>query len=109
MSNPTTWPGLLTPVAFQTASLSNSTAVAVNSTIRTGLATVLHVSVETNSVRYRCDSTAPTVNTGVLLATGDHWLLGYNRTSKFKFQRSTGTCKLSIMAFRPIKTTLTTV
>ena len=54
-----TFPGLLVPVAFQTATLSNSTAVAVNSTIRGGKASVLIISVETNSVRYRDDGTAP--------------------------------------------------
>ena len=93
--------GQLVPVAFQTSSLTNSTAVALNSTIRTGKASVLHVSVETNSVRYRCDATAPTLTTGVLLASGgDYWFWGYNRTSLFKFQRSTGTAKISIMAYK---------
>lgn len=93
----------LIPVAFQTMSLANSTAVAVNSTAQA--ASALHVSVETNAVRYRADGTAPTLTTGVLLATGSHWLYGYNGTSVLKFQRSTATSKVSIMAYREAKVT----
>lgn len=92
--------GLLTPVAFQTNSLSNSTAIGPNSTVRNAKPDVLHVSVETNSVRYRADGTDPTKTTGVLLLAGDHWFPGYNRTSMLKFQRSTGTAKISLMAYR---------
>ena len=90
----------LVPVAFQTMSLANSTAVAVNSTCQA--ASVLHVSVETQNGRYRCDSTAPTLTTGVLLSTAGspYWIEGYNGSSTFKFQRTTGTCKVSIMAYR---------
>lgn len=93
--------GLLNAVAFQTMSLSNSTAVAVNSTVRAARPDVLHISVETNDVRYRADGTNPTLTTGVLLQSdADHWFPGYDRTSVFKFQRSTGTSKVSIMAYR---------
>lgn len=92
--------GLLTPVAFQVSTLSNSTAVSVNSTVRAARPDVLHISVETNSVRYRADGTNPTKTTGVLLLAGDHWFPGYNRTSLLKFQRSTGTAKISLMAYR---------
>lgn len=95
--------GLLLPAGFQSSTLSNSTAVGVNSTLRGNKPTVLHVSVETNSVRYRTDGTDPTKNTGVLLAAGsDYWFSGYNNTSLMKFQRSTGTAKLSIMAYKPL-------
>lgn len=96
-----TVPGLLRPVAFQTASLSNSTAVAVNSTVRAALPSMLLLSVETNSVRLRADGTAPTLNTGVLFtaANSPYWL-PFDRTSQMKFQRLTGTCKISLMAFK---------
>ena len=90
----------LIPVAFQTISLSNSTAQALNSTIRAA-ASVLDISVETNKARYRADGTAPTLTTGVVLQvdTTYRWE-GFNGTASLKFQRSTGTTKLSVMAYR---------
>ncbi len=100
MASPRVFPGLLVPVAFQTISLSNSTAVAINSTVRGALASVLHISVETNNARYRADGTNPALTTGVLLETGSYWFYGYNRTSQLKFQRATGTSKISIMAYK---------
>lgn len=98
MGTKRTAPAGLIPVGFQTMSLSNSTAVAVNSTCRAGR--TLHISVETQAARYRADATAPTRNTGVLLGTGSHWIEGYNGTSLLKFQRSTGTSKVSLMAYK---------
>jgi len=91
----------LIPVGFQTMSLSNSTAVAVNSTARTG-ATDLIISVETQAARWRADATAPTLTTGVILPKdlAPFHLEGYNGTSLLRFQRSTGTSKVSIMSFR---------
>jgi len=88
----------LIPVGFQLMSLSNSTSVAINSTGRD--ASVFHISVETQAVRYRADGTNPTLTTGVLLAVGSHWINGFNGTSTMRFQRSTGTSKVSIMAYR---------
>ena|SRR3990172_9399379 len=91
--------GGLIPVGFQVMSLSNSTSIAVNTTCR--VADVLDISVETNHARYRADATAPTLTTGVLLPKDTYYRLeGYNRTANFKFQRSTGTSKVSIMAYR---------
>ena len=89
-------PAQFTNAGFEVISLANSTASGLNSTTSTG--NWFHISVETNSVRYRCDSTAPTVNTGVLLATGDHWLSNVPGAS-LNFQRQTGTCVLSVQAF----------
>ena len=100
MASPRVFPGLLVPTAFQTMSLSNSTAVAVNSTVRNALSSILHISVETNAARYRADSTNPSLTTGILLPVGNYWIYGYNRTSNLKFQRQTGTCKVSIMAYK---------
>ncbi len=88
----------LIPVGFQTMSLANSTAVAVNSTCRN--ASVLFISVETNHARYRADGTAPALTTGVLLPTGLLHRIEYNGTSVMKFQRSTGTSKVSLMAYK---------
>src|SRR5512145_915069 len=91
----------LAPVGFQVMSLSNSTAIAINSTCRAS--TALLFSVETNDVRMRTDATAPTLSTGVLYPTGGpYWILGYNGTSLMKFQRSTGTAKVSIMAYKNV-------
>ena len=100
MANKRTVTGEKIPVAFQTLSLSNSTAIAVNSTVRASGPRTLLISVETQSARFRCDSTAPTLTTGVLLAAGLHWFHGYNGSSNFRFQRSTGTCKVSLMGFK---------
>jgi hypothetical protein len=89
----------LIPVGFQVLSLTNSTALGVNSTIRA--CTVLDISVETNAVRYREDATAPTKNTGVLIAANTFYRwFGYNGTSNLKFQRSTATAKVSIMGYK---------
>jgi len=82
---------------FQTISLSNSTASGLNSTV--GAGRWFHLSVETQSVRYRADGSDPTVNTGVLLATGDHWLPDVPGTA-LSFQRSTGTCTLSVQGYK---------
>lgn len=102
MASPRVLPGLFVPVAFQTASLANSTAVAVNSTVRAAKPSRLVVSVETQSVRFRDDGTNPTLTTGVLLtaANSPYVFEGYNRTSALKFQRSTGTAKISIAAYK---------
>jgi hypothetical protein len=88
----------LIPVGFQTMSLNNSTAVAVNSTCCN--ASVLLISVETQHARFRADGTAPTLTTGVLLPTGYLHRFEFNGTSVMKFQRSTGTSKVSLMAYK---------
>ena len=89
----------LIPVGFQTMSLANSTAVAVNSTCRGG--SVLIISVETNAVRFRADATAPTLTTGVLLPKDlAPYRIEYNGSANFKFQRATGTAKVSLMSFK---------
>ena len=88
----------MTPAGFQTISLTNSTAVSLNSTIKA--CTIIQFSVETNQVRYRCDGTLATKNTGVLLDTGVYQFDGLNGTSVFSFQRSTGTAKVSVMGYK---------
>lgn len=91
----------LVPIGFQSMTLSNSTAVAINSTCRG--ANVLDISVETNDVRYRADGTAPTLSTGVLLQSDITYRFeGYNGTSKLLFQRSTGSAVVQIMAYKHI-------
>lgn len=93
-----TAPAGLISVGFQTFTLSNSTAVGVNTTVKSSH--VLDVSVETNSVRYRADGTNPTLTTGVLLATGRYRLEGFDGSTSLKFQRSTGSAKVSIQGFK---------
>jgi len=89
----------LIPTGFQTLTLANSTALGLNSTVRRSH--VLDISVETNHARYRSDGTAPTLTTGVLMPKDYFYSLhGYNGTSLLKFQRSTGTCKVSIQGYR---------
>jgi len=82
---------------FQTISLSNSTASGLNTTTSGGK--WFHLSVETNAVRYRADGSSAALTTGVLLATGDHWIPDVPG-SILSFQRQTGTCKLSIQAYK---------
>lgn len=100
MYNSVVFAGLV-PVGFQVMSLANSTAIAVNSTCRGG--NVLHISVETQAARMRSDATAPTRTTGVLISSGVLFVFeGYNGTANLKFQRSTGTAKVSIMSYKNI-------
>lgn len=78
--------GGMVPAGFQRI-VTNSTAVALNSTVRAA-ATVLDITVDTQSVRYRADGTAPTATTGILLASGQTYRLdGFNGTSVLKFAR----------------------
>ena len=94
-------PAGLIPVGFQLMNLADSTAVAINSTVRA--ARVLHVSVETTDARYRADSTAPTNTTGVLLTKAlAPYSINYNGTANFKIARAggSGTSKVSIMGYK---------
>ena len=92
-------PAGMVVAGFQTLSLANSTALGLNTTCRLGK--FFHVSVETNSCRYRFDGTAPALTTGVLLATGEHWLpFDCAAGTVLKFQRTTGTSKVSVMAYK---------
>lgn len=79
-----------------------SSAVSLSSTARSGGAQVLHISVETQSIRYRADGTAPTANTGVLLtaANSPYWFHGYNGTSDLKFIEVTGGSVVEISSYR---------
>ncbi len=86
-------------VGDQQLTLSNSTAVSLNGTMR--LSKVLDISVETNHCRYRAGPNPPTLSTGnVLFAGGAYRLEGYNGTSLLRFQRSTGVSKVSITGWR---------
>lgn len=87
----------LVSAGFQTLSLSNSTASGLNSTCLSGK--WFHISVETNACRYRDDGVTPALTTGVNLAVGAHWLLDVD-AANLKFQRTTGTSKVSIQAYK---------
>ena len=89
----------LIPVGFQVITQTNSTSVAVNTTCRKG--SVLDISIETQAARYRADGTNPTINTGVVLQKDATFRLeGFNGTSVLKFIRTTGSTKISIMAYK---------
>lgn len=89
----------LIPVGFQTISLSDSTAIGLNSTTRPSH--VFDVSIETNNARYRADGTDPTLTTGVILFSGTTYRFeGFNNTSLLTFQRSTGVSLLHVMSYR---------
>lgn len=94
-----TLPGLI-PTAFQRMVLANSTALAVNSTVR-AQSKVLEFTVETGRARYRSDA-APTQGTGVLLQTsvGPYRFYDYNGTGALRFQRVNSTCIVQIQGYR---------
>lgn len=89
-------PAGLTVLGFQTISLANSTALGLNSTCLPGHSFI--ISVETKSVRVRLDGTNPALTTGVLLnTTASPYFLDV-AGSTLKFQRTTGTAKVSVIA-----------
>ena len=89
--------GAFIPGGFQIITLANSTAIGLNTTVIQSDA--IHISVETQSARYRADGTDPALTTGVLLLAGDHWFEGFTRSADFKFNRSTGTCNISVQGY----------
>lgn len=92
-------PAGLISVGFQTISLTNSTALGLNTTCR--VASVIDFSVETQPCRMRADGTAPTLTTGVLIQK-DVWhrFEGNPNSANLKFQRTTGSSKISVQAWR---------
>ena len=92
----------LVPIAFQKITLSNSTAVGLNSTIKALGGSVLRLSVETQNARFREDGTDPTLTTGVALFTGrTYFWEGLNATGNaLAFQRSTGVSTINIMSYK---------
>ena len=91
-------PSGLVGLGLQTLSLTNSTASGLNTTTAAGK--FFHISVETNDCRYRGDGTNPALTTGVLLKKDlEHWIMDVPGSS-LKFQRTTGTSKISIMAYK---------
>jgi hypothetical protein len=91
-------PNGMVALGFQTISLANSTALGLNTTCIG--AKVVHFSVETQNIRYRLDGVAPAKSTGILLTSGSaYWIFDING-SNLKFQRQTGTAKVSLMAWK---------
>ncbi len=91
-------PAGLISVGFQTISLTNSTAVGLNSTVKK--ASTIHFSVETANARYRADGTDPTLTTGVLLVKDHDYTIEGAPSASIMFQRSTGTSKISVQGYR---------
>jgi hypothetical protein len=91
----------LVPLAFQAISLADSTAVGINSTVRALNPEMLYIGVETQPVRYRADGTDPTLSTGVVIPKDLAPLaMPFNNTAALKFQRTTGTAAVSVMAYK---------
>lgn len=95
-------PGLI-PTAFQRSVLANSTAVAVNGTVRAA-SRVLDITVEGGRARMNL-SAPPTLNTGVLIysSVGPYRFYDYNGTSAMRFQRTTGTVTVQIQGYKYAK------
>ena len=74
-------------------SATNSTAVALTSTIRAAGVSAFHISVETRGARMRADSTAPTGTTGVLLTTtgSPYYFDSFDGSADLKFISDTST------------------
>ena len=90
----------LTATGFEEINLRNSTAIGLNSTIRTLGGSVLRISVETQNARFREDGTDPTLTTGVILFSGQHYFWeGYNGTSALMFQRATGVSTVQVQSY----------
>lgn len=93
-------PAGLIAVGFQTISCANSTAIALTSTAAKN-ATCMLLSVETNNARVRMDGTAPALTTGVLLLQDIYYFDALpTPATTVKFQRQTGTSKISVQLFR---------
>lgn len=91
-------PAGMVALGFQTISLANSTALGLNTTCIGGK--FFHLSVETNDCRYRSDGSNPALTTGVLLKKDtEHWIFDVPG-STLKFQRTTGTSKVSILSYK---------
>ena len=91
----------LVSVGFQASALADSTAIGLNST--TLPSSVLDISIETNDARYRADGVDPTLTTGVILKQGATYRFeGIGGIANLKFQRTTGTCSISIQAYKHI-------
>ena len=99
MSYNRTAPAGMIAAGFQALSLANSTALGLNSTVQATGASAFLLSVETQNARVRFDSTAPTLSTGVLLVKDKEYLFEGVDASSIKFQRTTGTCAISVQAF----------
>lgn len=88
--------GLLTPVAGSQEALTVATATAL--TIPAG-ATIAWVTVEGQTVRFRCDGTAPTASSGSLLAVGSRTEFRVNGITACKFIQTTATATLDVEYF----------
>jgi hypothetical protein len=77
---------------------TNSTATGLNSTVAAGQAFL--ISVETQSIRLRFDSTAPTANTGILLiaANSPFWIDGV-KGSTVKIARATAGAIVNVQSW----------
>ncbi len=91
-------PAGLVSAGFQVISLANSTASGLNTTCIQGKAFL--ISVETKAARIRLDGSNPALTTGVLLNTTNSPYFLNVPGSAVKLQRSTGTSKVSVQAFK---------
>jgi hypothetical protein len=85
---------LLAPITGSQEALGVVTATTL--TVPAG-ATIATITIEGNSVRYRCDGTAPTASTGSLLAVGTAgFVLVVNPLSACQFIQTAATATLDV-------------
>lgn len=88
--------GLLTPVVGSQEALAVTASTAL--TIPAG-ATIAWVTVEGQTVRFRCDGTAPTASSGSLLAVGTKTEFRINGLSACHFIQTTASATLDVEYF----------
>ena len=89
----------LIALGFESISLSDGTAIGLNST--NAFATTIEFSVETNNARFRDDGTDPALTTGILYQKDNVYRRdGIANASNIAFQRSTGTSLIQLIGYR---------
>ncbi len=92
--------GKLKPLGYCQITTLNAAVQLVTASCSTGSvpagATVADVIVESQAVRYRDDSTAPTATVGMPLAVGTEKIFVESDLSQIRFIESTASAKLSI-------------
>lgn len=88
--------GMVTPVAGSQEALGVVAATAL--TIPAG-ATVAWITIEGQTVRFRCDGTAPTASSGSLLAVGSLTVFRVNGLAACKFIQTGATATIDVEYF----------
>lgn len=94
--------GADTSFFYESNTVNSSTAEGIHSTaLAESSLNEIMLSVETNSIRFRVDSVAPTSSEGHLVSVGDFvTITGINDCRNFKFISTTGSAVVKLTYFR---------